>query len=720
MPTILGQNPVVSIMPADAPLPSQDTMVTVSTPAGKPQALPVPNSQQPGYSAVYRNAAVSLTDPLPEVQHPALLTTYDLFANAVRQFGGENCLGRRIWLANERKYGDFEWDTYAQTWQKLTHVGSGLVALAKTFKGVPEKFAVALFAPNRPEWVLTELACNAYSLYSVTLYDSLGANASQYILNVTEAPVLVASLNNIIQILKVRSELTKLQAIVCMDDLSAPSDVPGRSIRVVLEAWMAQAGLKLLTFTELVAMGVAAPLPHRPPTRQDWLTINFTSGTTGMPKGVVLTHANALAAVTACMNHIPHATVGQREIVLSYLPLAHIYERQSMLLALAFGAAYGFLHGPVLELIEDIQRLRPTVFPSVPRLLTRIEAGVRMKTVQADGVAGAISRRALATKLADLEAGGTGRSALWDRLWSRKIRKNAGFDRLHTIVSGSAPIAGSTIQFLRSAFACQAIQGYGLTESFASSLVAQPLDPTVGHCGPPMLTVEVRLKDVTDMNYTAADKPHPRGELLLRGATVFSQYYREPEKTKEVFDADGWFHTGDVAAIDELGRVRIIDRVKNFFKLAQGEYVAPERIENAYLAGTTLLQQVFAHGDSVQTFLVGIIGINPEPFAAFAAKATGRGVDPTDLAALRAACADPRVRHAFAAELDAVAGASKLQGYERIKNFALHVDPFTAENDLLTPTMKLKRPQAARAYRADIDALYAEGELTPPRPRAKL
>ncbi|KAK9374081.1 eukaryotic long-chain fatty acid CoA synthetase (LC-FACS) [Lipomyces chichibuensis] len=701
---------LVSAYPQDAPVPRKGDITVNRTPYGKPQGVPLPGSEKPGYSAIYRNA--HHPEALIDTIHPTILTLYDGFANSVRNHADANCLGHREYVPEYKTWSPYIWESYARVAERRTDFGSGLLKLARDVADVQktDKFGVAIFSPNRPEWVITDLALHAYNLYGVTLYDSLGPDASEYILNLTEAPILVASLNNIPEILTVKHNLPHLKVIISMDELESPIDTPGNTRRSLLKTWTKVQNVALYSFSEVERIGRDALAPHNPPAPTDIMTINFTSGTTGAPKGVVLTHGTAIAGMTSALLHIETAPK-RNDVLLSYLPLAHIYERISLCQAMSFGAAYGFLHGSVLELIDDIKTLRPTVFTSVPRLLNRIEEALRAKTINAPGLAGKISRKALKAKLDDMEHGGTGQIVLWDVLWSRKIRKNAGFDRLTTAVSGSAPISDPTLQFLRAAFACNMIQGYGLTESFAIGLVGEPDDKKPGHCGPPVVGVEVRLKDVPEMNYFSTDKPFPRGELLLRGPIVFQEYYKEPKKTAEAMDEEGWFCTGDVAKIDELGRVSIIDRVKNFFKLAQGEYIAPEQIENIYLAGCDLVSQVFVHGDSIQTFLIGILGINPDTFAPFASKLLNRNIPPSDLHELASAAGDRKVRDAVLRDLDRVAKNANLQGYERVKNIVLKIDPFNFENDLLTPSLKSKRPQSVRYYRDDIDKMYAEGEL---------
>ncbi|KAK9463150.1 eukaryotic long-chain fatty acid CoA synthetase (LC-FACS) [Lipomyces oligophaga] len=707
-----------SVFPADSPIPTMFDIVRVEAGKGNPQALPIPGSQEKGYSPIYRNAA-SLDGPIERL-HPAIGTMYDAFENTVRNFTDSKCLGHREYMPQYKKWSHYIWETYGQVAERRTDFGSGLVKLARDVVGMadPQKFPVAIYSPNRPEWVITDLACHAYNLYGVTLYDSLGPESSEFIMNVTESPILVASLSNIPTILAIKNKIPHLKVIICMDELESNHDAPGSTKRQLLQSWTKLHGLHLYSFSEVEQIGRDALIPHNPATPSDLITVNFTSGTTALPKGVALTHANAVAAVSGLAMHIKLDNQKAAMRSLSYLPLAHIYERLSLCLALTFGSAYAFFHGVITEVLEDIQEVRPVFFSSVPRLLNRIEEGIRAKTISAPGLPGAISRRAVSAKLQDLENGGFGRIKFWDTIWSRKVRKNIGLDDLEVVVSGSAPIAISTHKFLKAALARPVLQGYGLTESFAFGLIGQFGDPSTGHCGPPTVSTELRLKDVPEMNYFSTDKPYARGELQLKGPMIFKGYLKDPQKTAEAFDGE-WFSTGDVAMIDDLGRVAIIDRVKNFFKLAQGEYVSPEPIENYYLAGCDQISQSFVTGDSVQNFIVGIFGINPETFAPFASKVLKRPISPTDLHQLAEAGNDKAVRLALMKEIDRIGIQAKLKGFERVRNFVLKVEPFTIENDLLTPTMKTKRPQAVKYYSRDIENMYAEGELLP-APKAKL
>ena len=574
------------------------------------------------------------------------------------------------------------------------------------------------------------------SLYSVSLYDTLGPTAIEYIVNHASLVCIAASLPHIPTLLKLKPRLPSLRIIISLDPLHAGEPV-GHSKLDLLTALAADAGLQIFSMEQVEALGESlGPVQHRPPVPSDIITLNYTSGTTGPPKGVILTHRAAVAAATS---NLATAGTTNKDIAISYLPLAHIYERMMEHAALWAGAAIGFFHGDILNLVDDLKVLRPTQFPSVPRLYNRFGGAIRSATTSKPGFTGALSRHVVSTKLASLRdpdaPNATNKHAIYDRVWGRKVASALGLERTRTMVSGSAPLDPSLHQFLRVVLGNHFLQGYGLTETYAVGLGQLDGDLSVGNCGAVAPCDELCLASVPDMEYYATDKPFPRGELLVRGNTLFSGYFRDEEETAKALLPDGWFRTGDICTVDERGRFKIIDRRKNVLKLAQGEYISPERIENVYLANMTYLSQAYVHGDSMQTFLVAIFGVLPETFAPFASNVLGQKIEMTDLEAIQAACKDERIRKAVCKDLDRVGKKNKFAGYEKVKNCYLYLDPFTIDNELLTPTyvfssrlpfhshdasvalyvlmfgclrLKLKRPLAAKKFRTDLDQLYAE------------
>lgn len=530
------------------------------------------------------------------------------------------------------------------------------------------------------------MACVSQSLFSVSLYESLGPDATEFIIQNAELACVVTSLPHIPALLKLKPRLSSLKLIVCLDPLDG-GEQEHLTKRALLSPLAADVGVSIHTLPEVEELGASLNRPCNPPSPEDIVTINYTSGTTGNPKGVVLTHRNAVAAAACSLaNVIQYSS----DISCSYLPLAHIYGRMVEQCLLWAGGRIGYFHGNILELVDDFKLLRPTILGSVPRLYSRFGAAIRSATVEQPGLKGALSRHIVDAKMANLTkvkpADATYKHALYDRIWTKKVAGALGFDRTRIMASGSAPLDQSLHQFLRVALGTNIVQGYGLTESYAIALCQNVDDLTSGHCGFISPSHEACLESLPDMEYSVDDKPHPRGELLLRGETLFKGYHKNPEETAKSITEDGWFRTGDVCKIDEHGRFIIIDRRKNLLKLAQGEYVSPERIEGIYQSACSYLGQTFVHGDSLKTSLVGILGIQPDTFATFASRILKKSISPTDLDAIRDAAGDEKIRQAVFKDLERVGRTHKLAGYEKVKSFALLLDPFTIENGLLTPT----------------------------------
>ena len=524
------------------------------------------------------------------------------------------------------------------------------------------------------------------NLYSVSIYDVLSADATEYIINHADLRCVVTSLPHIPTLLKLKPSMPNLKIIVSLDPLDA-GEQEGHSKAAILQSMAAGHDISIYSMDQVEELGASVNHPYTLPSPSDLVTINYTSGTTGPPKGVVLTHENAVAATSCALTGAPQS-VGDTTI--SYLPLAHIYARLTEHAAFWAGSRIGYFHGNIAELVDDLKILKPTGFMSVPRLYSRFGNAIRAATVDQPGFKGALSRHIVSTKMANIKnvdpQQASVKHALYDRIWAKKVAAALGLERVKFMVSGSAPLDPSLHNFLRVALGTDISQGYGLTETYAMASVQSFKDVTAGNCGRLALCTEACLVSLPDMEYSVDDKPHPRGELLLRGPNVFKEYFKNPEETTKVVTEDGWFRTGDVCTVDEMGRFIIIDRRKNVLKLAQGEYISPERLEGVYLSELGYFAQGYIHGDSLQTYLVAIFGVQPDTFAPFASKVLGRNINPTDIEAIKSVLNDDKIRKAVLRDLERVAKKHKLAGYERIKNCSLMIDPFTIENNLLTPT----------------------------------
>lgn len=360
-----------------------------------------------------------------------------------------------------------------------------------------------------------------------------------------------------------------------------------------------------------------------------------------------------------------------------------------------------------LKLLDDLSALRPTIFCSVPRLYNRIYDGI-INAVKSSGVLKERLFRAAYNSKKQALMSGRNPSPMWDRLVFNKIKEKLG-GRVRFMGSGASPLSPDVMDFLRVCFGCQVLEGYGMTETSCVISSVDQGDNLSGHVGSPNPACEIKLVDVPEMNYTSEDQPHPRGEICVRGPTIFQGYYKAEVQMREVIDDDGWLHTGDIGLWLPGGRLKIIDRKKNIFKLAQGEYIAPEKVENVYTK-CRFVSQCFIYGDSFNSSLVAVVAVEPDVLRDWA---VSEGIKYDDLGQL---CNDPRARAAVLADMDLVGKEAQLRGFEFAKAVTLVPEPFTMENGLLTPTFKVKRPQAKEYFAKAISNMYAALSASDPKP----
>lgn len=392
------------------------------------------------------------------------------------------------------------------------------------------------------------------SLVTVPLYDTLGDEAVEFICRQAEMKTIIVSGNKIQLFMKIKERVETLKTIISLDPISAED--ASKATRL---------SINLLYFADVEKNGEKNPSAEIPPKPTDLAVICYTSGTTGLPKGVMLTHGSILAAVSGVMLLTKYDyAIGlcADDVHLSYLPLAHVFERVVVQALLAFGARIGFYQGDTLKLLEDVVALKPTVFVSVPRLFNRIYDKVMSGVKAKGGIAQMLFNHAYASKKRHLEEGRL-THWLWDSLVFGSIRAKLG-GKLRCMVTGSAPISPQVLDFLRICFSCEVYEGYGQTETSAASCLTQKGDWTSGHVGIPSPCNEIKLVDIPEMSYTSNDKPYPRGEVCFRGPSCFTGYYKDEEKTREALDKDHWVHSGDVGMWDDAGRLQIIDRKKKY------------------------------------------------------------------------------------------------------------------------------------------------------------
>uniref|UniRef100_A0A4W6G7Y4 Arachidonate--CoA ligase n=1 Tax=Lates calcarifer TaxID=8187 RepID=A0A4W6G7Y4_LATCA len=607
-----------------------------------------------------RRSALLKDDSLLEFYYDDTRTAYDMFQRGLKISGNGPCLGYR-------KPGQpYQWISYTEVAERAQVLGSGL--LAKGCQPNPQQF-VGIFAQNRPEWIISELACYTYSMAVVPLYDTLGLEAMVHILNLAEISLVICDREEKAAALlenKEKGVTPKLSCLVLFNDFSEDFVERAKTCEV-----------EVLKLEQLMVSRVEAPNPLL---RRMLLLELYLS----------LVLCSFLFLVFSQGSFV----IQQEDVSISYLPLAHMFERMIQVSMFCHGARVGFYQGDISLLMDDIKTLKPTFFPVVPRLLNRIY----------DKILGSVTsplRRALLhyavrRKQAELSSGVVRNNSLWDKLVFNRIQASLGGD-LRFALTASAPISPAVLSFLRATLGCLIFEGYGQTECTAGCTFSMPGDWSAGHVGAPLPCAMVKLVDIPDMNYYAKNG---EGEICIRGPSVFRGYLRDPERTAEALDSDGWLHSGDVGQWLPNGTLRIIDRKKHIFKLSQGEYIAPEKIENVYMRCVPVLQ-VFVHGDSLQSYLIGIVVPDPEVFVDWAKE---RGF----VGSYEELCQNPDVKNAVLEDMKAVGKEAGLKSFEQVKDLHLHPETFSVANGLLTPTLKSRRADIRRVFQEQISSMYSK------------
>lgn len=685
-------------------------------------SIELPDTAIPGvHGNIFRNA---LAGPSLAGQD-GVQTLYEAWKRSVKRYGNSPCIGWRP-LNEKKEAGPYVWSTYGQVHEQASQFASGLVAL-NLVPPTPD-FRCGLlgfYAKNRPEWTIGEQACNRLGIVAVPLYDTLVVDGCQYVLDQTLVSTILCTSDiatHMLQASALGAKNGKASSLKCIVLMDAKTKRDCQS--VMDEAQACSKGgqpVQVLAWTDVLTAGKASPCPPRPPSARDVAFFCYTSGTTGEPKGALITQANMVSCLASVLATKLNDIVRDdgSSVHLSYLPLPHVFERVNQMIMFAYGGRVGYFQGDTLKILDDLVALRPTFFPSVPRLLTRVHDKILAGVNQAGGLKKQLFMTALNAKIANLQIDQEGKGKLshkvWDNVVFGPLKKRLGLDRVEIILTGSAPLSVEVMTFLRAVFGCPVMEGYGQTESAAVSTLSLPDDFTVGHVGVPAPSNEIALFDVPEMGYLSTDTKHGelpcrgRGEICFRGVNVFKEYYKLPEKTAETLDSDGWLHSGDIGVWTVAGKLKIVDRKKNIFKLSQGEYVAAEKIENIY-ASSPLVAQSFVYGDSLQSTLVAIVVPDEEQLRLWWAKEGG-----ATKATLAQLCADPKVIKGVFADMTRVGKEGKLKGFEEAKAIFLDHQVFSVERGLLTPTFKLKRQEARELYRPIIDDLYKQQA-----PKAKL
>ncbi|KAL7752812.1 long-chain fatty acid-CoA ligase [Sorochytrium milnesiophthora] len=604
--------------------------------------------------------------------------------------GGKETQEKKTWRYFEME--PYSWLTYTQALDRAKAIGAGLIAL-----GLANGDKVCLFASTCADWQLFAHGCFSQNMAIVTAYDTLGTEGLLHALNEPEIPALFCNGDLLSIASQIVNKTNTLRYIV----------YHGEADQAHIDAvnTTSEGKVRVVSLKHLIEMGKEKPRDTVPPKSSDLCCIMYTSGTTGNPKGVVLTHGNIIAALAGVDATLP-GVLFTGDVYLAFLPLAHVLEFVVETFCIYKGISLGYGNPKTLTDASmrnckgDIKELRPTVMAGVPAVWDTIKKGVIARVSQMPPMVQKVFNLAYKLKRASLFSG-LPLATVCDAVVFRKVQEQTG-GRLRMALSGGAPISAETQEYL-SVVICPVVQGYGMTETCGMCTLYSPETTfELNNAGAPVGCVEIKLVDAPDAGYTTKNTP-PQGEVWIRGPSVTSGYFKQPKITAEVLNEDGWLQTGDIGQMTANGTINIIDRKKNLVKLSNGEYIALEKLESIY-AGCKFVQRICVYADPLRPFCVAVVQPVPAAIERWA-RDNPSVVPPGSYDNWEQLCHNKAAAHAVQADLMTLWKSNSLAPADQIKGVVLADEEWTPQN-YLTAAQKLKRRDINKAFKEQIDALY--------------
>ncbi|KAJ3354843.1 long-chain fatty acid-CoA ligase [Entophlyctis luteolus] len=630
-------------------------------------------------------------------------TVFDMFQFSFKSRRAATAIGSRKVLSTSQGTKDgrpwtffelspYEWMTWAEIESLSLDIASGL-----HFLGLRPSDKLTIFADTSKDWMLMAIACISQSIVITTAYATLGQEGLQYSLTECSITAMFTNAELLPMVAKISKSVETLKTVIYNGEASAD----------VLAALRNDLKIKVLSIVDLAALGRESPAAPVPPSAEDLAVIMYTSGTTGAPKGVEITHSNIVAACTGGINYLKKYA-NESDSYLGYLPLAHILEFAVEIAALFMGIKIGY--GSVKTLTDvsvrnckgDLRELRPTLFAGVPAVWEGIRKAVLGK-IQSAGIIGqTIFAIAYYVKL-QLMYWGLGFLAMpLDALVFSKIKEQVG-GRMKMALSGGAPMPRKTQEFL-SVTAVSVVNGYGMTECTAV-VALQELQSKlrVGITGTIASSIEMKLVDVDDTEYKSTNKPKPQGEVWVRGPSIMRGYFKQEALTKEVMTEDGWLMTGDIGEVNQDGTITLIDRKKNLVKLSNGEYIALEKLEASYRMSKYIFNLI-VHADPEKSYPIAIV-MPIEKEIRSLAKSINPQID-ADSCDYKELCNRSDIIAVILDSMKEIAKSVNMKPAEIVRHVVLSPEEWMPQNGFLTAAMKVQRRFVIQRYQSDIDAVY--------------
>ena len=625
------------------------------------------------------------------------------------KFKDRPCLGRRLKIGEnekgepiyEKKYTYYTYEEVLNMCRKFAknlHEKKEELITIDSYKN--NKFnLVGIFAKNCTEWVVADMGCQMDSVTTATLYATLGQEAFKYICDQTKIKTILVS-PDLVKLLCENKQKFKLEYLTnaILFDLTTNCDS-----KKELEN-LRKAGFTAYSFTEDFLkenknIKNTDLLLSQPETI---MTICYTSGTTGDPKGVMLSQKNMISVLETVIRD-SSVPLDENGTHISFLPLAHIFERMVISGFMGVAAKVGFISGSVrTTLMEDMSILGPTLLFTVPRVLQT----VRKKIFDGFDALGGWKRRlaytAYYTKLENYKKYGIITHLIYDKLVFAKIRAMFG-NKLKTVLCASAPMPKELADDFKVFLSIPIIEGLGMTELSGSAFCTNYHDLNNFTAGGVTSGVKMIIKSVPDLGYTIDDMIDgincPAGEICLKGPLIFNGYYKNDLENSKAFDEDGYFHTGDVGRIFPYygNGLKIVDRVKEIFKLSQGEYIIPAKLESVYVK-SNFIQQIMIYGNSTMNYILAIICPDKQHCA--------RELDITEEELIKDE-ENPKLKKIILNDLDRLAIDANFNGLEKVKFILLTFEGFTIQNECMTPTMKIVRKKVEIRFKNRIEKLFS-------------
>ena len=627
----------------------------------------------------------------------------------MKLFKGRPCLGRRLKIGEnekgepifEKKFTYFtykEVEDFCYNFAKNLHEKKDELVVRDSYINL-DLSLVGIFAKNCIEWVVTDFGCHLDSVTNVTLYSTLGQEAFKFICEQTKiktifvTPDLVDSLCEY----KIKYNLPELTNAI-LYDFTTNCDS-----KIFLEK-LKKANFNAYSFTsEFLKENNNIQNSDLTLSKADTtMTICYTSGTTGNPKGVMISQRNMISSLETIIRDTG-VPLDENSAHLSFLPLAHIFERIIITGFMISAAKIGFISTNVKNMMEDMNILGPNIICLVPRVMQRIRAKVFENFNSLDLWKKELAYKAYYTKLENFRKYGIMNHVIYDQIIFKKIRAMFG-GKVKCLLSASAPMQKELADDFKIFLGVPIVEALGMTELSGATFCTNTQDLNNITTGGVTGGARAILRSVPDLGYTVDDIVDgincPAGEICVKGPTVFQGYYKNDEENERSFDKDGYFHTGDVGRLyPNLGNgLRVVDRVKEIFKLSQGEYIVPAKLESIYYQ-SPYIEQMMIYGNSNMNNFIAII--KPENTKC----AEALGISEEELVKDEE---NPKLIEFIKNDLEKYASEAKLNGLEKVKYMIITFEGFTVNNQCMTPTMKFVRKKIEIKFKERIDKLYKE------------